>query len=86
MTALLLLSGCEDGSPRAPADLEKFVAKGKIGSDADQWIEMQNHDGEWERVGLVFGYYGDAEECEKAIAGLKKVNYAREYRCSQANI
>ena len=46
--------------------------------------------GEWEKTGLIFGYSGDnedgdSEECLKAIAGLKKVNYLREYRCSSAN-
>lgn len=46
---------------------------------------MRNMAGEWEKTGLIFGYNGDAEECEKAIAGLKRVNYLREYRCTLAN-
>ena len=64
---------------------EKQVGKGMIGSSSDQWIEMHNMSGEWERTGLIFGYQDDYSECMKAIAGLKKVNFAREYRCSPAN-
>lgn len=64
---------------------ETFVAKHRVGRDADHWIEMKNMSGEWERVGLVFGYLDDYDECGKAIGGLKKVNYAREYRCVPAN-
>lgn len=66
-------------------NLARHVEGGRIGSDTDQWIEMKNMAGEWERTGLIFGYSGDREECEKAIAGLKQVNYAREYRCVPAN-
>ncbi len=46
---------------------------------------IENLAGEWERTGLIFGYVDDQEECLKAIAGLKRVNYAREYRCASAN-
>ena len=63
---------------------EKTVKGQKLGSDVDQWIEMKNMAGEWEKVGLIFGYLGDFEECQNAIAGLKKVNYARNYRCVPA--
>jgi hypothetical protein len=65
----------------------KIVEKGKIGSSADDWIELRNSTGEWEKVGLIFGYYGgEHEECEKARQGLKKVNYTREYRCIAAQV
>ena len=46
---------------------------------------MKNFAGEWERVGLIFGFIGDYEECLKVTAGMKKVNYAREYRFVPAN-
>ncbi len=46
---------------------------------------MKNSADEWERVGLIFGYADDYDECLKAIAGLKQVNFAREYRCVPAN-
>lgn len=61
------------------------VESNRIGTNADQWIEMKNFAGEWERTGLIFGYLNDHEECLKAIAGLKRTNYAREYRCVLAN-
>ena len=61
------------------------VAGKRIGRDADHWIEMKNFAGEWERVGLIFGFIGDYEECLKVTAGMKKVNYAREYRFVPAN-
>ena len=63
---------------------EKTVEREKLGSDTDHWIEMQNMKGEWEKVGLIFGYLGDYDECQNAIAGLKKVNDARNYRCVPA--
>jgi len=37
---------------------------------------------------FVFGYFdteGTRIECQNAADGLKKVNYAREYRCVLAN-
>ena len=46
---------------------------------------MKNMSGEWERVGLIFGYLGDYDECLKAISGLGRENYVREYRCVPAN-
>ena len=63
---------------------EKTVESEKLGSDTDHWIEMKNLAGEWEKVGLIFGYLGDYDECQNAIAGLKKVNDARNYRCVPA--
>ena len=65
--------------------LEGYVAQHQTGKGADQWIEMLNSAGKWERTGLIFGYLDDHDECLKAIAGLKQKNYAREYRCAPAN-
>lgn len=65
--------------------LAKHVLGNRVGSDADQWIEMENMTGEWERTGLIFGYNGDYGECVKAIEGLKRTNFARKYRCVPAN-
>ena len=83
----LLLTACGSGGDIKGYDgLVKQVENNRVGSDPDQWIEMKNAAGEWERTGLVFGYYaGDLSECLNAIAGLKKVNYRREYRCMAAN-
>ncbi|MDT9600044.1 hypothetical protein [Sphingosinicella rhizophila] len=84
--ALSLLAACGEGDGVAGSDaLSRHVKNNRVGSDADQWIEMMNMTGEWERVGLIFGYYGDNDECKKAIAGLKLENTAREYRCISAN-
>lgn len=66
--------------------LEGYVGRHQVGADADQWIEMLNGSGQWERTGLIFGYLDDRGECLKAVAGLKRENYAREYRCSPANV
>ncbi|HEX8057959.1 MAG TPA: hypothetical protein VF481_14950 [Novosphingobium sp.] len=83
----LLLVGCAASSDDESASkgLEEFVSRQPIGGDADAWIEMKNSMGQWERTGLIFGYYGDYEECQNAIAGMKQVNNAREYRCTPAN-
>ncbi len=82
----LLLASCGSSSGVDGDDsLSKHVANNQIGRDADQWIEMFNDAGGWERTGLIFGYVNDNEECQKAIEGLKRVNFAREYRCVPAN-
>jgi hypothetical protein len=92
VAALLILSGCSnkpfgsDGSEIPGFNgLENQIEQGKVGRSSDQWIEIKNSAGEWERVGLIFGYFDDYDECLKAIAGLKQVNFAREYRCVPAN-
>lgn len=62
------------------------LAKNKIGSDSDQWLEVFSPiSGNWDRVGLIFGYTDDRGECDKAIAGLRSANPDREYRCTSAN-
>ncbi|MGC6328855.1 hypothetical protein [Rhizorhabdus sp. FW153] len=82
----LLLAACgyDPGAASYDALVDQVSAK-RVGADTDQWIEVKNIAGEWERTGLIFGYADDYEECAKAIGGLKKVNYAREYRCVPAN-
>jgi len=82
LTLLLLTAACGDDGH---ASLERHVANNRVGSDADHWIEMKNVSGEWEKTGLIFGYLGDYDECQKAIAGLKAANDVREYRCVPAN-
>lgn len=82
----LLACGCatKDDAP-ASEGLANYIKGARVGSDPDQWIEMRNMLGEWERTGLIFGYNGDFDECQKAIAGLKRANSEREYRCVPAN-
>lgn len=80
-----LLTGCGEPAPKSYDDLVAELASEKIGSDTDQWIEMSNIAGQWEKTGLIFGYVDDQGECAKAIDGLKRANPAREYRCSAAN-
>lgn len=82
----LLLAACgnADDIP-GHDDLVRQVERKRIGSGTDHWIEMKNIVGEWERIGLIFGYYDDYEECTKAIAGLQQANTSREYRCTPAN-
>lgn len=83
--ALLLASCGDEITVQGHDELVSQVAGGRIGRSTDQWIEIKNMAGEWERTGLIFGYVNDREECQKAIAGLKKENYATEYRCVSAN-
>jgi len=83
---LFLSAACgKEGSVGGYDELSAYVTGNRVGEDADQWIEMKNLSGEWERVGLIFGYHGDQEECLKAAAGLKQANFSREYRCTPAN-
>lgn len=70
------------------SEYEAFVAymeKGSAPKRSDYWIEMQSLYGDWERTGLVFGYTDNLGECQKAIDGLKAVNYERDYRCSSVS-
>ncbi|WP_324741938.1 hypothetical protein U8326_01595 [Tsuneonella sp. CC-YZS046] len=86
VTLPLLLVACGNDDDILGYDaLSKQVEGTRVGHAADHWIEMRNMAGEWERTGLIFGYADDYDECTKAITGLKKVNYAREYRCTPAN-
>jgi hypothetical protein len=87
LAAAGLLASCAGGDSAVPGHnaLAKHVESQRIGSSQDQWIEMRNAIGEWERTGLIFGYTDDYGECIKAIAGLKAANHAREYRCVPAN-
>lgn len=83
---LAALSGCRnDGGVPGDAELKDHVRAHRVGSNPDQWIEMLNAFGEWERTGLIFGYADDYGECAKAIAGLHEANPGREYRCTPAN-
>lgn len=83
----LMCSGCsktnsyEDQSKAFIAHVDEH----KMGVDTDYWVEMLNMSGEWEKTVLVFGYTDDFAECQTVAAGLKKVNFAREYRCKPAN-
>lgn len=81
------LLACSPASDEVPgfAALERQVQGTRIGRTQDQWIEMRNLIGEWERTALIFGYADDYGECIKAIDGLKAVNFDREYRCVPAN-
>lgn len=89
LAGVALLAGCKQSSETPVNGHDTLVAhveQNPVRTSADQWIEMKSMSGEWDRVGLFFGYYGDDYgECLNAIAGLKKVNYAREYRCVPAN-
>ena len=83
----IYLASCSSADDSVPGyeNLMTFVANHRVGSDADQWIEMKNLSGSWERTGLIFGYTDDYEECQTVIAGMKAKNYAREYRSVPAN-
>lgn len=84
MCLLLAACGDDDSIPGYEA-FARQVGETRIGRAADQWIEMRNDSGEWERTGLIFGYVDDYDECTKAISGLKRVNSVRDYRCIPAN-
>jgi hypothetical protein len=88
VAAAVVVTSCRAQEPTVDGyeAFESHVERQAIGGDADQWIEMRNLAGEWERTGLIFGYLGDFEECQKAIDGLAKANPARQYRCVPANV
>ncbi len=85
MIGVILVSGCNDDSTPGHDSLVAQVEGSQVGHAPDHWIEIRNLSGEWERVGLIFGYLSDSEVCEGVIRDLKVENYAREYRCVYAN-
>ncbi|MED5538409.1 MAG: hypothetical protein VX661_11270 [Pseudomonadota bacterium] len=82
--ALVSCSQSQDDIP-GHEELVEQVERQKVGRSRDQWIEMVNGIGEWERTGLIFGYADDYAECLKVIEGLKLTNPDKQYRCDQAN-
>lgn len=86
LAVALVLTSCSKSEPAFDAAVfEQQLRQHRLGQGADHWIEMKNMTGEWEKTGLIFGYVDDYDECLKAIEGMKRVNYAREYRCTPAN-
>jgi hypothetical protein len=66
----VLLAGCGgDGSVDGYDALVRHVEGTRVGTDADQWIEMRNMAGEWERTGLIFGYLGDHDDVRRPSPG-----------------
>lgn len=87
LAAIALVAGCAGQPTEVPGyeGLVDRVENNQVGRSRDEWVEMKNLAGEWERTALVFGYSDDFEECIKVIAGLKEFNPARDYRCTTAN-
>lgn len=83
MTLVIWWHSSRDSSPYGA--LVRQVERDHVGSANDQWLEMKNLAGKWERVGLVFGYIDDFGACTDIATGLKMVNPVREYRCAGAN-
>jgi hypothetical protein len=84
---LLLASACGNETPTPGYEtLSKHVEKNRVGAEQDQWIEMRNLAGEWERTSLFFGHYGAHEACETAIAGIREASVPRENRSTPANL
>lgn len=90
LTLCLPLWSCSKDAKTSDSvdDFVKYVEDRPVGSGADQWLEMQNMYGEWEKTVLIFGYYtdsGEIEECQNIAEALKNVNPSREYRCTPVN-
>jgi hypothetical protein len=48
------------------------------------WLELQNAFGEWEKVGLIFGFAdpGDQAACNRLRAAAEHLNTEFRYRCN----
>ena len=86
IAAVIGLTSCggDDGIEGYDA-LSRHVEGNRVGGGSDQWIEMVNIAGAYERVGLIFGYVDDRQACLEAIAGMREANPGREYVCTPAN-
>jgi hypothetical protein len=79
-----LLTSCEKSYEDQRGSLEKFVAKGKIGTSPDYWLVKNGAYGP-ERTGLIFGYMNDFQFCSE-IAELYVKKYPIDrYSCEKAN-
>ena len=65
---------------------ESFIAKRPVGEDGgNAWIEVRNSFGEWEKIALVFGFWGDdLQGCDALVTHINN-SQGRSYRCSRAN-
>lgn len=85
--AFLLLAAC-GGYDAKVRGLEKYVGSHRIGNEPgkspDQWLELKNLAGDWEKVALIFAYSDDYEGCTE-IAKQLNAAWNREHRCIPAN-
>lgn len=53
------------------------------------WLEVQGFDGNWIKVGLIFGFLGNRDVCEQISAELTTPPgyplLERQYRCASVN-
>lgn len=87
---LFLFSGCKDDSS---AVARVYALAGAISSqpntlDGDYWIEVRSIDGDWIKVGLIFGFLGNQETCDRIAENLTTPDdypgLERVYRCSRS--
>ncbi len=64
---------------------DRFVSRNPYGSSKDQWIEKYNALGQWEKVGIVFGFMDDYEFCDDVIKMYMARYPTDRYRCNRAN-
>jgi hypothetical protein len=85
--AAFALVGCDDSGDiqTDTARLAEFLAEAPIGNGPDYWLEKRSTFGEWDRVGLVFGFGGDAEACASFAEGYMLVFSQAQVRCRPAN-
>lgn len=81
----LALGACSEDLDKQHQRLAKHVRENKIGSSQDFWLVKHNMFGEFERVGLIFGFMDDREFCEEISALYMRKFPADRYSCAPAN-
>lgn len=79
------LLSCQISLEESTSRLENFVGSNKVGYGQDVWMIKQNAFGQYEKVGLVFGYVDDMEFCSE-VATMYNSRYPRaRMTCMFAN-
>jgi hypothetical protein len=80
IAAAMGLSACSDKT------LGTLLQWMQIGYSQEQWLEQYSTFGQqWDRVGLLFGFFDDLEGCEMIVNALKETQPKARYRCLTAN-
>lgn len=85
LAALVFISGCTDSLESQQKKWEGFVSKNRYGFAADVWLVKLNALGQYEKVGVIFGFMDDYQFCTE-IADLYTKRYPLDsYTCQLSN-
>jgi hypothetical protein len=84
LSTAILLASCSDLDGQLYR-LEKFVSFAKVGSASDVWVVQKGITGQYNKVGLIFGFVDDYGFCKEIVELYLKRNPASQLSCNLAN-